>query len=170
MSDDELIKRICLGDETAAEELIHRWYPSVLRFCRWRLGGREAAADVTQETFLRLFRSLAGYRLNGKFRSYLFSTANRLCIDEMHRLPLYPLEEVERLPDSRDPLRQTEDRDQIRALLADLPPDQREAVLLRYGEGLTYRDIAEVTGCSLRTAQSRVKYGLNTMRRKLRHE
>lgn len=170
MSDDELIKRICLGDEPAAEALIRRWYPSVLRYCRWRLGGAEAAADVTQETFLRLFRSLAGYRQNGRFKAYLFSIASRLCADEAQRRPLYPLEDGEDVPDGRDPLRQAEDRDQLGMLLAELPPEQREAVLLRFGEGLPYRDIARVTGCTLRTAQSRVRYALNAMRRKMRHE
>lgn len=170
MIDDELIRRIRRGDEAAAEELIRRWYPSVLRYCRYRLRGGEAAADMTQETFLRLFRSLDSYRREGKFKAYLFSIANRLCIDENRREPVYPLQEEDGAADSRDEMRQIEDRDEIRGLLAALPPEQREAVLLRYGEGLSYRDIAKVTGCNLRTAQSRVKYALRAMRKGMRHE
>lgn len=170
MIDDELINRIRQGDETAAEELIHRWYPSVLRYCRYRLRCADMAADMTQETFLRLFRSLDGYRREGKFKPYLFSIANRLCIDENRREPMYPLEEGDGPVGGQDAIRQAEDRDEIRGLLAALPPEQREAVLLRYGELLSYRDIARVTGCNLRTAQSRVKYALRAMRKGMRHE
>ncbi len=170
MIDDELINRIRQGDGAAAEELVRRWYPSVLRYCRWRLRSGEAAADLTQETFLRLFRSLDGYRREGKFKAYLFAIASRLCIDEDRRAPLYPLEEADGAEGERDALRQLEDRDEIGRLLAQLPPEQREAVLLRYGEGLSYRDIAGVTGCNLRTAQSRVKYALRAMRKGMRHE
>lgn len=171
MSDDELIKRIRQGDEAAAEELIRRWYPSVLRYCRWRCRRSDAAADLTQETFLRLFRSLSGYRREGKFKAYLFSIANRLCVDENRSTPLYPLEDIGGDPaDARDELGRLEDRDELRSLLQALPPEQREAVLLRFGEGLSYRDIARVTGCGMKTAQSRVRYALNTMRRKKRHE
>ncbi len=170
MSDDELINRIRQGDEAAAEELIRRWYPSILRYCRWRLRDGEAAADLTQETFLRLFRSLAGYREGGGFKGYLFSIANRLCTDENQKAPLYPLENGERLADVQDPLGQVEDRDELRGLLAGLPPEQREAVLLRFGQRLSYRDIAKATGCNIRTAQSRVKYALNAMKKRKSHE
>ena len=169
MSDDELVKRICQGDENAAEELIRRWYPAVVRYCRWRCGNG-AAADLTQETFLRLFRSLAGYREQGSFKGYLFAIASRLCTDENRRTPLYPLEDQGPLADARDPIGQLEDRDEIRCLLRALPPEQREAVLLRFGLRLSYRDIARATGCSMRTAQSRVKYALNAMRKRISHE
>ncbi len=168
MSDDELINRIRQGDETAAEELIRRWYPPILRYCRWRCGSVDAP-DLTQETFLRLFRSLACYRENGSFKGYLFSIANRLCIDESQRTPLYPLED-DGQADARDPFGQVEDRDELRGLLADLPPEQREAVLLRFGQRLSYRDIARATGCNARTAQSRVRYALSAMRKRKRHE
>lgn len=169
MSDDELVKRIRQGDEAAAEELIRRWYPSVLRYCRWRLGRGDGAEDLTQETFLRLFRAMPGYRSGGRFKAYLFAIAGRLCIDELQRAVPVPLEEGERLADERDGLRQTEDRDEIRRLLDALPPEQREAVVLRFGEGMTYRDIARATGCDMRTAQSRVRYALKNMRKGIRH-
>lgn len=169
MSDDELINRIRQGDEAAAEELIRRWYPPILRYCRWRCGSADAA-DLTQETFLRLFRSLAGYREGGGFKGYLFSIASRLCIDENQKAPLYPLEDGEGLADARDPFGQVEDRDELRDLLVELPPEQREAVLLRFGQRLSYRDIAVATGCNIRTAQSRVRYALSAMRKWKQHE
>ena len=64
----------------------------------------------------------------------------------------------------------TDDRDELRLLMEGLPPEQREAVYLRFGMGLSYQDIARATGCKLRTAQSRVVYALRNMRKRMRHE
>ncbi len=165
MSDDELIKRIRQGDNAATETLIRRYYPAVTRYCRWRCGSRETAEDLTQETFLRLFRSLSGYRQEGRFRAYLFAIANRLCTDESRRAVTDPWEDKAELLCARDENGRVEDRDELRAALERLPAEQREAVILRFGERLSFRDIAKATGCTLRTAQSRVAYGLKNMRR-----
>ncbi len=170
MSDEELISRIRQGDETAAEELIHRYYPSVFRYCRYRCGNRETAEDLTQETFLRLFRYISSYRNEGRFRAYLFSIASRLCSSESKSALLYSLEDEERLEDPRDGLRQVEDRDELRSLLEALPPKQREAVLLRFGERLRFLDIAKAAGCTIWTAQGRVRCALRNMRKEIGHE
>lgn len=169
MSDDELIEKIRRGDEAAAEELIRRYYPPVFRYCRRRCGSRETAEDLTQETFLRLFKYLPSYRSGGRLKPYLFSIAGRLCLDESRNVPLCPLEGSQVPSPDGDPFRRVEDRDEIRRLLDALPPEQREAVILRYGERLTYRQIARVTGCTMRTAQGRVKYALKNMRKGARH-
>ncbi len=170
MHEEELINRIRQGDEAAAEELIHRWYPRIFRYCRTRCGNRETAEDLTQETFLRLFRYLSSYRSDGNFKAYLFSIANRLCIKEGKNPPLYPLEHEERLTGPHDEIHRMEDRDEIHSLLETLPPEQREAIFLRFGERLTYQEIAEATDCNMRTAQGRVRCALKNMRKKIRHE
>ena len=170
MSDDELIDRIRQGDEAAAEELIRRCYPSVFRYCRSRCGNRETAEDLTQETFLRLFRYLSSYRCEGRFRAYLFSIASRLCSGESSRAHFCSLENGERLESPRDELRQVEDRDELRSLLEALPPKQREAVLLRFGERLRFSDIAKAAGCTVWTAQGRVRCALRKMRKEIGHE
>ena len=157
MRDEDLIKRIRQGDEIAAEELIHRYYPSIFRYCRWRCDSRETAEDLTQETFLRLFKALPDYREKGKFKAYIFLIAHRLCINEGKKTPLYPLENEEQLANPHDDIHQMEDRDEIRRLLEELPPEQREAIILRFGERLSFQNIAKATGCTMRTAQGRVK-------------
>ena len=63
-----------------------------------------------------------------------------------------------------------EDRDELHSLLERLPPGQREAVILRFGEQLSFRDIARATGCSVWTAQGRVRCALKNLRKELRHE
>ena len=70
----------------------------------------------------------------------------------------------EDLADPAAPFEAIENRDLAQRLLAGLPPEQREAILLRYGQGLKYREIAAVTGLPLRTVQSRVRKALKTLR------
>ena len=82
LSDDELVEQILLGNENAAEELIKRYYTSILRYCRWHCSNLEKAEDLTQETFLKLFKNLSGYKGKKKFKAYLYTIANHLCIDE----------------------------------------------------------------------------------------
>ena len=82
LSDDELVEQILLGNENAAEELIKRYYTSILRYCRWHCSNLEKAEDLTQETFLKLFKNLSGYKGKKKFKAYVYTIANHLCIDE----------------------------------------------------------------------------------------
>lgn len=167
MSDDELVQQALRGDGDAAEGLVRRYYASILRYCRNCCGSREKAEDLAQETFLRLFRALPKYEGRNRFRAFLYTIADRLCIDESRKLRLYPLEDLEPLTDEHDGIRQAEDRAEVNALLEALSPEQRRAVLLRYGEQLTFREIGAATGCSPRTAQSRVRWALKIMRQVL---
>lgn len=105
LSDDELVEQILLGNENAAEELIKRYYTSILRYCRWHCSNLEKAEDLTQETFLNFLSS-----------------------------------------------------------------EQREAVILRFGEQLSFGEIAKVMGCNMRTAQSRVRNALKIMRKEQENE
>ena len=180
MSDDELIEQIQLGNEEAAEELIKRYYASILRYCRWHCSRFEEAEDLTQETFLKLFKSIPKYKGKGKFKTYLYTIANHLCIDESRKVRLYPLDDEESpisgsfmqgdprqkgFMQESDGIHRVEDQDEIKYLLKDLPPEQREAVILRYSEQLSFAEIARVTGCNIRTAQSRVRWALKNMRK-----
>lgn len=170
MSDEELIEGIRQGDRSAADELIRRYNPLIFRYCLYRCGNKETAEDLTQETFLRLIKYLPRYKNDGRLKTYLFSIANRLCIDENKQNHSSSLENAEQLPSPHDGLRRIEDRDLIHSLLKDLPPGQQEAVILRFGERLTYQEIARETGCTMRTAQWRVKYALEKIRKEFSHE
>ena len=77
LSDDELVEQILLGNENAAEELIKRYYTSILRYCRWHCSNLEKAEDLTQETFLKLFKNLSGYKGKKKFKAYLYTIASK---------------------------------------------------------------------------------------------
>lgn len=170
MSDDELIEKIKGGNEAAAKELIDRYYSAILRYCGWHCTVPEKAEDLTQETFLKLFQNLPRYKGRNKFKAYLYTIANRLCIDESRKKPFYSLEDVEEIVSAQNEMAQAENREEIRRLLGVLSAEQREAVILRFGQELRFSEIAKVMGCSMRTAQSRVRNALRLMRKELGDE
>lgn len=170
MSDDELIDKIKGGDEVAAKELIDRYYAAILRYCGWHCAVPGKAEDLTQETFFRLFQSLPGYRGRKKFKAYLYTIANRLCIDESRKKPFYSLEDAEEIASGRNEIVQAEQREEIRRLLGVLSEEQREAVILRFGQELGFSEIAKVMGCGMRTAQSRVRNALRIMKKEFGDE
>ena len=165
LSDDKLVEQIKCGDELAAEELIRRYYSSIMRYCRWHCSSVEKAEDLTQETFYKLFKNIYGYKGKRKFKAYLYTIANRLCIDESRRTPFYPLEDEEIIVDECNEILRLEDKVEVNYLLNTLSPEQREAIILRFGEQLEFHEIARIIGCNLRTAQSRVRSGLKIMRK-----
>lgn len=169
-SDDALVEQIRLGDEKAAEELIRRYYTSVLRYCKRQCFNLEKAEDLTQETFLKLFKNLSGYKEKGKFKAYLYTIANHLCIDESRKMKECSLENEGEIRDECDGLSRIEDKSEVGYLLNVLSPEQREAVILRFGEELSFWEIAKVMGCNMRTAQSRVRNALKIMRKEQENE
>lgn len=164
MEDEALILRIRSGDEDAARELVERYYGAILRYCRWHCFSAEKAEDLTQETFFKLFRNLPEYEERKKFRPYLYTIASRLCVDESRKNRLYPLEDEDARGEESREIRQVENREEISHLLEKLSPELKEAVLLRFGEELSYPEIARVTGTNKRTVQSRIRKALKIMR------
>lgn len=167
LSDDKLVEQIRSGDEAAAEELIKRYYTSILRYCRWHCSSLEKAEDLTQETFYKLFKYLSGYKGKKKFKAYLYVIANRLCIDESRKIPLFPLADEENIVSERNEILRIEDKAEVNSLLNILTEEQRQVIILRFGEQLSFEEIAKVMGCNMRTAQSRVRNALKIMRKEL---
>lgn len=116
-----------------------------------------------------MFKNLSGYNGKQKFKAYLYTIANHLCVDESRKLPFYPLEDGENIVDECNEILQVEDKAEIKYLLGVLSPEQREAIILRFGEQLEFHEIAKVMGCNMRTAQSRVRHGLKIMRKEWRN-
>ena len=170
LSDDKLVEQIKCGDELAAEELIRRYYSSIMRYCRWHCSSVEKAEDLTQETFYKLFKNIYGYKGKRKFKAYLYTIANRLCIDESRKTPFYPLEDKEIIVDECNEILRLEDKAEVNYLLSTLSSEQREAIILRFGEQLEFHEIAKIMGCNMRTAQSRVRNGLKIMRKEQKNE
>lgn len=163
MDDKKLIRQIQRGDTSSAEQLVQRYYPAILRYCSWHCPCQDRAEDLTQETFLRVFRNIPQFDGRGSFKCYLYTVAYHLCIDECRRQSTLLLSE-ELLEDSAE-LRQVDDREQLRYLLGLLTPAQRQALLLHCGQQLSFREISQILEVPPRTVQSRVRAALAILRK-----
>lgn len=168
--EDELVKRMEQGDRDAADELITMFYPDILRYCLWHAPNRSLAEDAVQETFLKAIRYFDRYTHKGKFRSFLYQIAANTCIDmqRKNRHPDISLEGSEIDPSYSDPAFEVIHSDlALRQLVGGLPEEQREIVLLRFGQDLTLREIAEVVHLPLRTVQTRLRSALKKLKAEL---
>ena len=168
--EDELVKRMQLGDPSAADELIKMFYPDILRYCLWHAPNRSLAEDAVQETFLKAIRYFDRYTHKGKFRSFLYQIAANTCIDmqRKNRNHDISLEESEIDPPYLEPAFEILHSDlALIQLVDDLPEEQREIVLLRFGQDLTLREIAEVLHLPLRTVQSKLRSALKKLKAEL---
>ena len=168
MVDELLIKRIRAGDEDASEILVRKYYLQIMRFCMWQCGNADLAEDLAQETFLKAFKSLDQYRKKGHFKAWLYSVAKSVCIDEFRkrRIESETTCDIYELGSDSLEIKRLEDDDEIRHMMANLPEDQKEALLLHYIEGFSYRQMGEILNIPYRTAQSRVNLAIKTLREK----
>jgi RNA polymerase sigma-70 factor, ECF subfamily len=179
-TDEELVARSIGGDTESFNELILRWERPIYALAYRTIGREEDARDLCQETFLRAFRALPGFRGQAKFSSWLYRIALNLCRDWMRKERRAPLVQV---PEGADPVElaaaaepseSIEDlvsrRDLSRVVarvMAQLPEDQRTAIVLKEYHGLTFQEIADLMGCPLSTVKTRLYQGLNVVRRDL---
>src|SRR4029077_936225 len=179
-TDEELVAKSVGGDAESFNELILRWERPIYVLAYRTIGREEDARDVCQETFLRAFRALPGFRGQAKFSSWLYRIALNLCRDWMRRggrAPVVRAREgvdlMDRAPEA-EPSESIEDlvaRKDLTALveraMARLPEEQRTAIVLKEYHGLTFQEIADVVGCPLSTVKTRLYQGLTVLRREL---
>jgi len=174
-ADLDLAQRHRYGDETAFEEIYDRFGGMVFNLALRLSGEPEEAADLSQETFLKIHRHLSGFRGRSSLKTWVYRVAVNCCRSRYKkqsawRSRLLPEseEKLERLPDRR---RSPEERaiargavGRIAQALAELPTIYREAVLLRDIEGLTYEEMSQVLGLRLGTVRSRIARGRDRLR------
>lgn len=165
----------CLaGDQAGYAALYDRFAPGIYRLCYSLLLNREDSEDVAQDSFVYAFRNL--HRFNpalASFKTWLYTIAICRCrnLYRKHRVPMLDLGNLLQIglpaPKSETPeaaVARHSAKAAIEAALANLSPRLREAVVLRYGHGLTFREIAEVMGCPQKTAESRVRLAHDALR------
>lgn len=175
----DVVKRSLSGDQSGYAELFDTFGPGLYRLCYSLLLNREDAEDIAQESFVYAFKNL--YRYNSalsSFKTWLYTIAICRCrnLYRKHKTPTVDLNLLLNIglpaPRSETPeaqLARREAKDAIEKSLAALNPRLREAIVLRYGQGLTYREIAEVMDCPPKTAESRVRLAHETLRGMLGH-
>ena len=179
-TDEELVARSIGGDADSFNELVLRWERPIFALAYRTIGREEDARDVCQETFLRAFRALPGFRGQAKFSSWLYRIALNLCRDwvrrERRRAIVQPAGDVDlmELAAEAEPSESIEDlvarKDLARVVeraMTLLPEEQRTAIVLKEYHGLTFQEIADLVGCPLSTVKTRLYQGLTVLRREL---
>lgn len=171
-----LIRRIQNGDPEAFETLVRKYYQNIYQFCVRRCNGDTAlAADLTQDTFLKLIEHIQQYRLTGKFMNFLLTIAVNTCNNHFKKKSpdIVDMDTLSAVPSnlniSEEVLRQ-EDAKIIQQAIDRLPDMQKEVVILRFYHDRKLKEIAAITGVSLPTAKSRLKQGLDKLKRYLDKE
>jgi RNA polymerase sigma-70 factor (ECF subfamily) len=165
-TDGDLIARWKSGDERAATVLVARYAEPLARFAA-SLGERSDIDEIVQDTFVRAFQSIDGFRGDSSFRTWLFTIERRLVLDRRRaarrRPQAMPVQESDAATayDQLEGLVADETEQKVRAAIERLTPMQREVFTLRVSEGLSYKEIAEVAGTT--EGAARVHYH-NAMR------
>ena len=149
-ADDEvLMARFAAGHPEAFSELYERYERPVYGFCLRLLGDRDRAEDAFQDTFVTMLEQRLRYQDRGRFKSWLFTLARNVCLDRarqsVRRKRLLTLHAPSHGASEHEPDRVAELRDELTQLLASLPRDQREILLLHRYEGFSYAEIAGMT-------------------------
>jgi RNA polymerase sigma-70 factor (ECF subfamily) len=167
--DAELIARWKAGDQRAATELVARHAPGLARFAV-SCGVREDVEELVQDTFVRAFGSLDGFRGDSSFRTWLFTIERRLMMDRRRAAGRRPHgleiaeEDAATEYDALDEVMAGEAESQVRAAVQRLTPTQREVFMLRVTEGLSYKEIAKTVGTTEGAARVHYHNALRTMK------
>lgn len=160
-------QNITRGDEEALRELIEQYYPEILRYCRWHASSKESAEDAAQESFLKAIHFISRNQFRGNFRAFLYQIARNTCLD-MKKASWNSVDHYEDLlvePSEDD---QTHSRIELQADIRNamkiLNDEEREIILLRFGQELTLREIGKILGQPLRTVQSKMRKALSKMK------
>jgi RNA polymerase sigma-70 factor (ECF subfamily) len=171
-TDLELITRWRAGDERAATALVERHASALARFAS-SLGVRDDVEELVQDTFVRAFQSLEGFRGASSFRTWLFTIARRLLLDrrrsEQRRRDRVEIQEADVATeyDALDKLVAGEAEARVVEATKRLSPTQREVFMLRVAEGMSYKEIADVVGTTEGAARVHYHNAMRTIKEHL---
>ena len=175
--DERVIKDCQRGDREAFRLLFEAYKDRVFSIAIYSFhGDQTVAGDVTQQIFLKLLTSIGQFRGESQFTTWLHRLAVNTCIDEQRRRKRYlgfgETADLHNPGERRPPERRYERKelaDSVKAAISELKPKFRMPVMLKYVEGLSYEEIAEVLGCSKGTVASRLNRGHKELARRLAH-
>ena len=177
LADCDLVAQAVAGREDGFEELVRRYQRPIAAYVFRMVGDYEAALDLTQEVFIKVYGSLARYRSEYKFSTWIYRIAHNAAIDHLRRHSLReqsltdevsgePRELI--VPNGKLSPEQESEREERRAeierVVLQLPASYRELIVLRHSHDLSYDEIAEVTGLPLGTVKNRLFRAREAMR------
>ena len=166
-------------DPDLLDRLIEQYQHRLLRYLVYLSGNRELAEDLFQETWIRVMERGHQYDGQREFSTWLYAVARNLTIDYLRKKsPVSldglmededhaPLEPADTRPTAWELVAQHEQAEHINAALAGIPAEYREAIVLRFQDGLALDEIASVTGAPMGTVKSRLYRGLNLLMGKM---
>src|SRR5437762_965790 len=177
LADGELVTNALAGREACFEELVRRYQRPIAAYVYRMVGNYDAALDLTQEVSIKVYNSLARYRSEFKFSTWIYKIAHNAAIDFLRRHavrehtlaygtdgePRELLIESRRLTPEQESERE-ERRAEIESVVRLLPAAYRELIVLRHSHDLSYDEIAEVTGLPLGTVKNRLFRAREAMR------
>jgi RNA polymerase sigma-70 factor, ECF subfamily len=185
--DGEWVKAFQAGDKTAFDALVLRHKDKLYNLCYWFLGDRQEANDSAQDVFIKVFRSLKKFRFESTFSTWLYRIAANTCKNRLkssyfrHQKKRvrfdnpgetqdgqYAAEIHDKTPSPMVELEKKERMMLIQKAIASLPTDQSTVVVLRDIEGLSYEEVANITGLNFGTVKSRLSRARQQLRKKLR--
>jgi len=184
--DNDLVQRYLVGDEEAFYSLVGKYKNPITNFIARIIGDYDQAVDLTQETFLRVYKSIKKYRSDYQFSTWIYRIASNLAIDELRRRKRRGMFErrrivqeekdreinpEEQVADNRRPQDEqcvdSQHRKLIQEAIQSLPPVYRTAFILNAVEEVDYDQISRILGCSLGTVKSRLHRAKSLLQKKL---
>jgi RNA polymerase sigma-70 factor, ECF subfamily len=178
LSDQELMRIVQAGDFSPASEIYDRYSSRIYNFAYRFLKNSEAAEDATQEVFVKMLKHANQFHGDAKLSTWLFSITANWCRDYLRKADNKSKESDDVLvtlpaPTEHSPertLERREDERRIQKALTALTPEQREAILLSRYQGLSYAEIAQISGCSEGAVKTRVFRAMETLKKALTGE
>ena len=175
--DRDLVASAVEGHEGGFEELVRRYQRPISAYVYRMVGDYDAALDLTQEIFIKVYGSLARYRSEFKFSTWIYKIAHNCAVDHLRRNngreqslvtgtegDTYELPIESRCPSPEQESELRERRIEIEGVVRSLPAVYRELIILRHSQDLTYEEIVEVTGLPLGTVKNRLFRAREMMR------
>jgi RNA polymerase sigma-70 factor, ECF subfamily len=176
-SDRDLVASAVTGFEGGFEELVRRYQRPISAYVYRMVGNYDAALDLTQEIFIKVYASLSRYRSEFKFSTWIYKIAHNAAVDHLRRKSAreqsivngteedhYELPIAGRTLSPELESEGKERRAEIETVVCSLPAAHRELIVLRHSQDLTYEEIAEVTGLPLGTVKNRLFRAREMMR------
>jgi RNA polymerase sigma factor (sigma-70 family) len=178
LSDQQIVKMYMDGDANALSTLIIRYKDKIFTSIYLLVKDKYLAEDLFQDVFIRIIDTLRSgrYTDEGKFLPWAMRIAHNLCVDHFRKVKRNPtiktsddrdifevLNFSEAGVDNRIMNDQTSDK--VRRMIDLLPEDQREVLILRHYADLSFKEISQLTNCSINTALGRMRYGLLNLRK-----
>jgi RNA polymerase sigma-70 factor (ECF subfamily) len=173
-----LVKNYIGGDENALATLISRHESKIYGFIYSKIADRDVSDDIFQDTFIKVIKTLKtnSYNEEGKFLPWVMRIAHNLVIDHFRKnkkMPMYRETEefsifsvmTDGAPNIESKIITEQVEKDLRRIIEELPPDQKEVLTMRVYDDLSFKEIADLTGVSINTALGRMRYALLNLRK-----